>query len=586
VANQIISEIILDLDKIRAQLKEAEALGSTAGKNVGEQVGGGFEKSFSFISKKLVAVALAVGAAFSLKKMIDESSAAEVALNQFRGALAGVGLFSEKASSDFVAYANNLQKITTTSSDAIIANAGLLVSLGRLSGDGLNQATKAALDLHAGMAGRIGLEQAFHMVAKAADGNVAAFGRLGIRIEETGSRAQNYRNALEALSRFSGSSERATQTWSGALTQLGNNFSDILKHLGNVFTQSQAGILVINTISKAFAFFAETIKEGIGKKDFLADAIKSFISFGAALKDEVIPTLNLFYNILKDIGSFMKTGIQAVVATATTSLYGLLEVAALFSEKYTPLRDKLKESMDSQWQAVSDSANASVATVKDTLNFGLSEQYGEMITNAQTFKDQFTGVLNELPVAANGVATKVTDNLKKITFEMKTHLGQGIASSVSIITNAMLQGQNAFAAFAKGALAVFGDLAIQLGTFFIVNGIAIDALKAISGLGAVAAGIALVALGTVMKSLGGAGGSAAGAGLGAGGGADFGGGGGVNAGSAGFSSETEERKEPATNVTVVVQGNILDRRQTGLEIAEVIQETMGSNGYTFAQAGA
>jgi hypothetical protein len=33
---------------------------------------------------------------------------------------------------------------------------------------------------------------------------------------------------------------------------------------------------------------------------------------------------------------------------------------------------------------------------------------------------------------------------------------------------------------------------------------------------------------------------------------------------------------------VNVQGNVLDRRQTGLEIAEVINEAFGSGGVTFA----
>ena len=43
-----------------------------------------------------------------------------------------------------------------------------------------------------------------------------------------------------------------------------------------------------------------------------------------------------------------------------------------------------------------------------------------------------------------------------------------------------------------------------------------------------------------------------------------------------------EQQRPGTQIAVNIQGNILDRRQTGLEIAEVINEVFGTNGVGFA----
>jgi hypothetical protein len=160
----------------------------------------------------------------------------------------------------------------------------------------------------------------------------------------------------------------------------------------------------------------------------------------------------------------------------------------------------------------------------------------------------------------------------------------------------MAKGENGFAAFGKAMVGVLGDIAIQAGSTFIALGIA----KAIASLGSDPSAYALIAAGAALSILGGALKAYAGSGGGGGGPASggapsgastSGGGGGVasSGGSGTAPADTQatsfndsQRGEVGTKVEVNVQGNVFDRRETGLMIADTINEAFGSNGITFA----
>jgi hypothetical protein len=111
-------------------------------------------------------------------------------------------------------------------------------------------------------------------------------------------------------------------------------------------------------------------------------------------------------------------------------------------------------------------------------------------------------------------------------------------------------------------------------------------LFGLQGFAAVAAGTAALVLGGALKALSG--------GMGGTGSAPAGSsGGGGGSGSTGFSApdtqfgtpeEMQEMQKPSTNISVNIQGNVLDRRQTGLEISEVIREAFDVQGTTIQTA--
>lgn len=165
---------------------------------------------------------------------------------------------------------------------------------------------------------------------------------------------------------------------------------------------------------------------------------------------------------------------------------------------------------------------------------------------------------------------------KQLNGAIKAALTNAIAQGVQNMAMALVKGSNVLSAFGKTILGVFGDLAIQTGTILIGIGLGLKALLKLNGLQALVAGIGLVAIGGVLKALTG-GAEAAGANTGVT----------ATGGGVAFTGDTQEliqqqdeqsRVTPQTGVQVIVQGNIFDSRETGLQIAQIINDSFDING--------
>lgn len=155
----------------------------------------------------------------------------------------------------------------------------------------------------------------------------------------------------------------------------------------------------------------------------------------------------------------------------------------------------------------------------------------------------------------------------------------GIQNAFSAFGRALVTGGDAFGEFGRQALSMLGSLAMQMGQFLILAGagwMLIPGFQASAG--AVAAGIALTVLGGVLQALGAGGGTPAAPGTPA---AASPAGGGTTASydspMAAMTPE-QERAKAQTGVQVIVQGNIFDNRETGLQIAQIINDSFDLEG--------
>lgn len=160
----------------------------------------------------------------------------------------------------------------------------------------------------------------------------------------------------------------------------------------------------------------------------------------------------------------------------------------------------------------------------------------------------------------------------------KTQLG----ATFQAFGAALEKGEDAGKAFEKAMIGIFGDIAIQLGNFYIAKGIAlsVDPLTPGSGIPLIAAGAALNLLGGVLKAKAGGGGAGATAPSGGGTG---GGGGGFTGSTDTFTPNAPEDfrdSTPKTAISVNVNGNILGTsdRSLGLAISEILSEQFSSQG--------
>jgi hypothetical protein len=159
------------------------------------------------------------------------------------------------------------------------------------------------------------------------------------------------------------------------------------------------------------------------------------------------------------------------------------------------------------------------------------------------------------------------DQMQELANAVGRTFASSVTSGISKMVQAMRSGKTALEAFGGALLGIVGDLAISIGQYTVAVGVAKLALESLPGGATIAAGIGLIAVGTLLKTLGGDGGAL---GTGAAGGAP---GADLNQPPPDFAqNEDIEERKPVTEVAVNIQGNVLDRRETGLEIAEVLNE--------------
>ena len=179
------------------------------------------------------------------------------------------------------------------------------------------------------------------------------------------------------------------------------------------------------------------------------------------------------------------------------------------------------------------------------------------------------------------VAEEENKTLAKMRGAVQVGIVNGLTNAFAGLGKALVKGQNGFEAMGKAVIAAIGAMAIQVGSVLVVMGLGFQALGPImpvfglSGAAAVAAGLGLIVLGGALTAMGEGGETAAGT-ASAGGGVS-GNGGTANLGGAADGSQLEDVK-PGTQIAVNINGNVWDRRATGLEIVSVIQEHFDTNG--------
>jgi hypothetical protein len=324
--------------------------------------------------------------------------AQENAVNSLNVALANSGKYSKATSDEFVEFAEQLQKTSKFSNDAIIQNAALIQSLGHLDEDGLKRATQAAVDLAAGL-GR-DLPEASELVAKAAAGNVTALGKLGIAIQAGNTHAETFSRALRAIEeRFSGSAAAQVNTYSGAVTQAANSFEDLTKQVGDLIVKNP---VFVETIKAANQIFQEWTGAITSQHQALAILVGSgLVTF--------LETMAFVVSIVD------------VAARVFQTIYGVVQALSIpFLAVTVPIRALsvgLKQATEEMTEFAKDTASnlTSLGKTGDGALAGMAVKLQELRNAAETG-------FESVAAGANGTSAPLknaTGNVVELTEEMK-----------------------------------------------------------------------------------------------------------------------------------------------------------------------
>lgn len=327
---------------------------------------------------------------------VGASSEAIDNMNRLNFALAQTGQYTKAGSDGLAEWAGELQKTTKYEDDAIIKSAAFIQTLGKLDNDGLKKATEAAMNLSSALG--IDLETATRMVGKAAAGEVAAFGKLGIEIQEGSSKAQTFSNALAAISKLGNAAQKEAESYSGALARMGHMFGENQEAIGGLITKNVAVTSVMGAVSKIFGEVSDAINDN-------ALYLRTLVAQGLVV---AIDAATLFVASLDQIirvGTSVFNGLLTVAIGGLTPIGKAMNALGLMSD----------ETWNGMWDAAVKSSEGIVTAFTDDSTMGAIGVKLAEIGNAAR------GGLEQVATGATN-ATEVINKTKVSTDEMTSSM--------------------------------------------------------------------------------------------------------------------------------------------------------------------
>lgn len=362
MAEKIEFDLNVGKDNLNSSLESAEKKARSLGTAINVAIGS-FAATAAVKGLSLIADGFREVSQF-IEESVKASAESESSLKQLQVALAGTGKLTQDNIKSFQDLATQIQSTTTFEDDAVISNIALIQSLARLDKEGLTRATVAATNLASTF--NIDLETASRLIGKSAEGNTAAFGKLGIQFEKGTTNAETFSNVLNTLeSRFGGAAEAQAKTFSGALAQLSNVYSDLKENVGNIVTQSPAVIAAFGLLKNIVLELGKAINSAFGSGD--SEVIANFFRLLLDSSNAVVLSVDAIIRVFDIAASSVMGSVRIMALGIVTPIAAVLELTAAIPG----IGDSFKSAADaatSEMNRLSTAFDESVASINNAIN--------------------------------------------------------------------------------------------------------------------------------------------------------------------------------------------------------------------------
>lgn len=562
---------------------EAEESGSRIGKLLSANIGGGIAVAAKAATAAFAAFAGGLGVA------ARAASVQQQAVNELNSSLAQIGEFSKETSKDLQDFAASIEETTKFGDEAVLSQLAFAQQMGATA-EQSKAILLAATDLATAL--NIDLNSAVRNISK-------TMGGYGGELSEVLPGLKNFTQeqlragaAIDFIGeKFRGLAQRDTQTFSGALTQLGNTFGTLLENIGNFVVQSPLVAKAIQLANKFINDLAKSIAQ-VDVQGFTKRAVTSFVAFGNSVNDFLIKPIELLSNIGRVVFNAIVMQLNSIVAAVGQVGKGLASVLN-FAGIENSVTEGLQNFGETSLSVFNESFEDFEAAKNRVFDFPTALKTEQALVELQEFSDQaadpMEAITEQFEMANQKIGTEtkgISKSVKKAAFDTDKAFSQvaaqGVSTGIESITQSLIKGQFNFSVFAKGVLGVIADMIIQIGKSAIATGIAIEAIGKLSGTAAIIAGAGLIALGSIIKSF--VGGSEGGLSTAPSGGFAGGAGSGNIAAPDDFTTEVAEPDavQNQQQVQVVVNGDVFDTEETGLRLVNILKENFEQEGTTIA----
>jgi hypothetical protein len=231
---------------------------------------------FVFTFGDVVNVARKVGAIFI--DLITEYGKQELALTQLANAMKLQGVYTEQAYQQNVKFAESLAMITKYADEDIEEVMKLLTTFG-LHDEQLRETTQAILD-YSSAYGKDLFSSAM-IVGRAFQGNTAGLSRMGLQIDETKSKTEQFDDMIKKLRvNLNGFAEAEAKSTLGTMASLGKSFNELKETIG--------GFLI-----PMFDRFAIALQNDFNWINKALMGVKGFIDYFRGAKEQQINYENM-----------------------------------------------------------------------------------------------------------------------------------------------------------------------------------------------------------------------------------------------------------------------------------------------------
>lgn len=580
----------LSQDLIQQGKQQGERFSSEFAENFADNIAGKF--------KGLLLGAIAGVFAGFAKAAVDAAVEAEQAQLSLANSLTRVGGLTSENIAAFNSLATELQKTTKLTDEQAVSLIALANNYAR-SGEEAEKLVKAAIDLSA--ATGVDSQAAIEGLGRSISGVGRGLNTLIPGFKSMSEEALKAGAAIEFVnSKFGGSAQAQYDGAAAGLSKISKGFNEVLESTGRFFTGSREASTFLSTIAELMFMLAKAIDSASASFDSFIRNLREAKSSNIFIQGMqlVIGALDVTKKKLEetkvvldaDMVAFQQLG--QVVGNQSSKFTAYAAGANVAASALDILKGKINDyglNLQGVNQLSEDQATKLLTAIQAIESYKLSLEPLIAMTAEQVLQFQkLSAELLNLGFTSqqlNGMSIEsmngVLKNFQAITQAFRSGVVNAIVGGISAITKALVTGKDGFKAFLNAVLNIIGDMLIQIGGALIAIGLGVEAIKAslltLTGGPALAAGLALVVLGTLLKSLGSGGDAGAASGAAAGGGFIAGGG-------PGTFEQPISTAPKATEVVINVQGNVLDRRESGLEIASVLQEYFDTNNGVLARA--
>lgn len=234
---------------------------------------GDYVKSSAFVGMATIFAGIggsALALASSFQNFANKAMEAEEKTAKLEGALMQAGTYTKEAMEQAEGYATALSRISTEDDDAIKGAEALLIRFARLSGEGLEQATKATLDFSA-VTGK-DLNTSAMIVGKTISSNTNFLKKYGIEVDGAKGSSERLTSVIEQLNlKMGGEASNLASTTIGQYKQMKNEIDNLEESIGGGLLPIYKELL--STIKETAIYWTDAMPDSKKTKGYYQDII-------------------------------------------------------------------------------------------------------------------------------------------------------------------------------------------------------------------------------------------------------------------------------------------------------------------------